>query len=117
MAPFMVAISYRKGIIAAEQYLGRISADPFSSFVDEHFASMFSECSNPKGKLFLHDGDQSQNICKPRSAWDKTGTRKFSIPARSSHLNLIENIFHFVKKTFHQDAMKMKTECKDFEEF
>ena len=39
MAHVMVAIGYGKGVIAAEQYFGRIDADIFSSFVHEHFAS------------------------------------------------------------------------------
>ena len=37
----MAAIAYGKGVIAAEQYHGRINAEKFSSFVCEHFASMF----------------------------------------------------------------------------
>ena len=55
MAHFMAAIAYGKGVIAAEQYFGRINADTFSSFVSQHFASMFKKCPNPKGKLFLRN--------------------------------------------------------------
>ena len=73
VAHFMAAIAYEKGVIAAEQYFGRINTDRFSSFVSEHFASMFKKCPNPKGKLFLPDGDPSQNSFKARSAWDKIG--------------------------------------------
>ena len=111
------AITYGKGVIAAEQYFGRINADIFSSFVTEHFTSMFKRCPNPKGKLVLQDGDPSQNSCKARSAWDKIGARKFSIPARSPDLNPIRNIFHIVKKRLHQDALKMTIEREDFQEF
>ena len=107
----------KKGVIAAEQYFGRINTDTFSSFVSEHFASMFKKCPNPKGKLFLPDGDPLENSCKGRSAWDKIGARKISIPARSPDLNPIENIFHIVKKKLHQDALEMKIEPADFEEF
>ena len=117
MAHFMAAIAYGKELIAAEQYFGRINADTFSSFVHEHFASMFKICPNPKVKLFLQDGDPSQNSCKARSARDKIGARKFSIPARSPDLNPIENIFHIVKKKLHEDVLEMKIEREDFEEF
>ena len=41
VAHFMAAIAYGKGVIAAEQYHGRINAEKFSSFVRENFASMF----------------------------------------------------------------------------
>ena len=112
----MAAIAYGKGVIAAEQYFGRISADTFSSFVHEYFASMFKKCPNPKEKLFLQDGDPSQNSCKARSAWDKIEERKISIPARIPDLNPIENIFHIVKKKLRQDALEMKIKRKDFEE-
>ena len=110
VAHFMAAIAYRRGVIAAEQYFERINADTFSSFVHEHFESMFKKCPNPKGKLLLQDGDPSQNSCKARSAWDKRGVRKFSIPVRSPDLNPIENIFHIAKKKLHQDSLEMKIE-------
>ena len=41
VAHSMAAIAYGKGAIAAEQYHGRINAGTFSSFVREHFASIF----------------------------------------------------------------------------
>ena len=49
----MAAIAYGKGVIAAEQYFGRINADTFSPFVHENFASMFKKCPNLRRKLFL----------------------------------------------------------------
>ena len=117
MANFMTAIGYGKGLIVALQYFGRINADTFSTFVHEHFRSIFKKCPNPKGKLFLQEGDPSQNSCKAGSAWDKIGARKFSIPVRRPALNPIENIFHIVKKTLQQDALEMKIQHEDFEEF
>ena len=33
------------------------------------------------------------------------------------NLNPIENIFHIVKRKFHQDVLEMKIEREDFEEF
>ena len=117
VAHFMAAIAYRKSVIAAEQYFGRINADTFSSFVHEHFASMFKKYPNPKGKLFLQDGLPSQNSGKARSAWDKVGAQKFSIPGRSPDLHPIKNVFHIIKKKLHQDALEMKIEREDLEEF
>ena len=55
----MAAIAYGKGVVATEQYRARINAEKFSSYVCEHFASMFKKSSNPRGKLFLRDGDPS----------------------------------------------------------
>ena len=59
---------------------------------------MFKKSANLREKLFLEDGDPSQNIVKARSAWNEFGARKFTIPARSSDLNLIKNIFCIVKQ-------------------
>ena len=41
VAHFMVAIAYGKGVTAAEQYHVRKNTEKFTSFVCEHFASMF----------------------------------------------------------------------------
>ena len=45
VAHFIVAIAYGKGVIAAEQYHGRINAEKFSSFINEHFASSIKKRS------------------------------------------------------------------------
>ena len=103
---FMAAITYGKGVIAVVQYFGRIKADAFSSFVCEHFPSMFRKYPNSKGKLFLQDGDPSQKSCKARFATGKIEPRKFSIPACNLDLNPVGNIFLIVKKGLHQDALK-----------
>ena len=117
VAQSMAAIAYGKGVIAAEQYHGRINAEKFSSFVHDHFASMFKKSANPRGKLFLQDGDPSQNSVKARSAWDEVGARKFTIPARSPDLNPIENIFHIVKRRLRQDALDQQITQEDFAAF
>ena len=68
VAHFMAAITYGNGVIAAKQHHGIINAETFSSFVREHFASMFKKSANSRGKLFLQNGDTSQNSVKARSA-------------------------------------------------
>ena len=117
VAHFMAAIAYGKGVIAGEKYHGRINAEKFSSFVREHFASMFKKSANPRGKLFLQDGDPSQYSVKARSAWDEVGARKFTIPARSPDLNPIKNIFHIVKRRLCQDALDQQITREDFAAF
>ena len=79
VAHFMAAIGYGKGVTVAEQYHDRINAEKCSSFVLELFASMFKKSANPRGKLFLQDGNPSQNIVKDRSAWDEVGAQKCTI--------------------------------------
>ena len=117
VAHFMAAIAYEKGVIAAEQYHGRINAETFSSFFREHFASIFKKSGKPRGKLFLQDGDPSQNRVKARSAFDEVGARKRTIPARSPDLNPIENIFHIVKSRLRQDTLDQQITREDFAAF
>ena len=49
-------------------YHRRIKFEKFSSFVCEYFASMFKKIAKSRGKIFLYDGDPSQNSVKNRSA-------------------------------------------------
>ena len=116
MPHFMAAIAYGKGVIAAEQYFGRINADTFSFLVHENFASMFKKCPNLRRKFFLQDGCSLQISCKSRFAWDERGARNFSIPARVPDLNPMEKFFHTLIKKLHLVALEMKIECEDFEE-
>ena len=117
VAHYMAATAYEKGVIATEQYYGRINAEKFPAFVREHFASMFKKGANPRRKLFLQDGDSSQNSVKARSAWDEVAARKFTIPARSLDLNPIENTFHIVKCRLRQDALDQQITQEDFGAF
>ena len=51
---YMAAIVYRKGLIAAEQYHDRITAENFPWFIHENFAIMFKKYFNPRGMLFFY---------------------------------------------------------------
>ena len=117
VAHYVAANAYEKGVIATEQYYGRINAERFPAFVREHFPSMFKKGANPRRKLFLQDGDPSQNSVKARSAWDEVAARKFTILARSLDLNPIENIFHIVKWRLRQDALDQQITQEDFGAF
>ena len=76
VAHFMVAIAYDKGFIMCQQYKGRLSGEIFSEFIAEHFQETFALSANPKGKLFLQDGDPSQNSKLARVLLEKEGARK-----------------------------------------
>ena len=78
----------------------------FADFVREHFENTFENSSNPRGKLFLQDGDPSQNSLKANNAIFGIGARMFSIAARSPDINPIENFFHQVKKLLNRDALE-----------
>ena len=101
VAHFMVAIAYTKGVIFCEQYTGRINGEMSSDFVKQHFVRTFESSANPSGKLFLQDGDPSQNSKKAELAFSEVGARKFTIPPCSPDMNPIENVFNYTKDTLH----------------
>lgn len=117
VAKFMVAIAYGRGVLKCQQYTGNVNAELCANFVRDHFPGMFERSPNPKGKLFLQDGDPSQNSKEAKDAMDSIGCRLFKIPARSPDLNPIENIFHLVGKKLQKDALETNLVREDFEGF
>lgn len=117
VAHFLVAIAYKRGVILCEQYHGKINGDMFSKFIEEHFPRTFESSANPRGKLFLQDGDPSQNSKKAKQSMDKIGVKKFNIPARSPDLNPIENVFNYVKVKLHEEALRKDIKHENFEQY
>ena len=60
VAHFMVAISYNKGVIMCEQY-DKMNGPYFADFAKRNFRQMFNDSINPNSRLFVQDGDPSQN--------------------------------------------------------
>lgn len=117
VAKFMVAIAFGKGVIKCQQYEGNINGELFAEFVQQEFPEMFENSSNPKGKLFLQDGDPSQNSKVSQGAMDSVGCKLFKIPPRSPDLNPIENVFHLARKQLNKDAIAKNIEHETYKEF
>ena len=61
VAKFMVAISHGKGVLVCDRYY-------FSSFIDQNFNTMFMQSGKGSSRLWLQDGDPSQNSKAAREA-------------------------------------------------
>ena len=98
MANFIVAIAYRKGVMLCE-YQERFTGKCYAEFVRKHFPRAFAESANPRGKLFLQDGDPRQNSAAAKRNLDDGGCKiiLISIPPRSPDINPIENLFHLIQ--------------------
>ena len=59
-----MTISFNKGVILCDQYFGKISREMFADFIHKNFKEAFEKSNNPKDKLFLQNGDPSQNSRK-----------------------------------------------------
>ena len=117
VAHFMVVIAYMKAVILCGQYERRINGKKIANFVREHFEKIFERSANPTGKLFLQDGDPSQNSEKAKAALDTVGARLFSIPPRSPEMNPIENVFNYTKDKLRQQALEQNITFENIEEF
>ena len=117
VAHFLCAIAHNKGMILAEQYEGRLNGNEFAKFVREQFPNLFERSNNPVGKMFLQDGDPSQNSRKTQDALDEVGGRIFHIPPRSPDINPIENVFNQVKRKMEEDAIVQFLTHETYEDF
>lgn len=117
VAKFMCAIAYGHGFIKCQQIVGKVDGEQCREFVKDHFPSMFENSSNPRGKLFLQDGDPAQNSALAREAMESVGCRLFKIPARSPDLNPIENSFHSIRKKILKDSIERGLERESYQEF
>ena len=81
-----------------------------------HFEEAFEKSNNPKEKLFLEDGDPSQNSKKANNAMHKVGAKKFSIPAWNPDMKPIENVFNYVGIKLHKESLNRNITFENFQE-
>ena len=60
VSKMMVAISHDKGALTCERY-EKMDAQCFTSFIDQHFDTMFEQFGKGLNRKWLQDGDPSQN--------------------------------------------------------
>ena len=113
----MVAISYGKGITLCEEYKEQLNGESFASFIRKKFPSCFKKSNCPTKKLFLQDGDPSQNSRAAKKAIEEVGGKKFPIPPRSPDLNPIENVFNLVRRKLATDAIEKEITRETYERF
>ena len=93
----MVAISYGQPVLIAEPFV-KMNGQYFESFIDNNFNSLFQRANNNdrRYRLWVQDGDPSQNSAQAKRVMSHANTVLLSIPARSPDINPIENIFYLV---------------------
>ena len=87
VAKFIVAISFGKGVVICERY-----ETMNGNFLA--FNTMFSYSDKGLSRMWLQDGDPSQNSRAAQDAMVGCQSELLKIPPRSPDLNPIENIFH-----------------------
>ena len=111
----IVAISYIEGVVAAVPY-EKMTGEYFAQFLREHFEAILDK-ANKNTRLFLQDGDPSQNSCAAKEAMKDVKANLFSIPPRSPDINPIENFFHLVRRQLEKDAISKNITKETKQEF
>lgn len=114
-AKFFVAISYGCGVILAEQY-EKLNGQSFAAFIRRHFEKVFKR-SGKSSRVWIQDGDPSQNSKKSKNAQEEIGAELFPIPPRSPELNPIENVFALVKKELRFQAIENRIEKETYPQY
>ena len=112
----MVAISFDKGVIICEAY-DKLDGAYFAKFIDDNFENMFATADKGPRRLWLQDGDPSQNSNKARMAMERARCELLKIPPRSPDLNPIENIFELVSDALREQAIRLQITKETYEEF
>ena len=112
----MVAISFDKGVIVRKPY-EKMNGSYFAKFIDDNFETMFSIADKGPRRLWIQDGDPSQNSAMARAAMERANCELLKIPRRSPDLNPIENIFKLVSDELREQAIKCEITKETFEEF
>ena len=99
------------------QYLGKLNGETFAEIVKKDFPKAFRDSINLKNKLFLLDGNPTQNSQKAKTAFDAIGWKVFATPARSPEVNAIKNIFNRIRENLIEDPIMNRIKRENFKEF
>lgn len=112
------AISYGNGVVLAKPYR-KLTGKRFSKFMKKEFPAVFQKCeaTHNTPRIFLQDGDPSQNSKKAIKTLSRMDATIFKIPPRSPDLNPIENIFKLLGDKLKYDAIENNIEFETFRAF
>ena len=113
---FIVAISYDKGVICCEPY-ERMCGHFFATFIKMNFTRLFMKADKGTNRLWIQDGDPSQNSGMARSAMRRANSTLIKLPPRSPDLNCIENLFPIVRRILKKQALERGIKRESFKQF
>ena len=111
----IVGISHGKGVVVCEPY-EKMTGEYFASFIRKTFENIFDD-ADKDSRVWIQDGDPSQNSKAAVSAMKEIKAELLSIPPRSPDLNPIENMFHLLHKELNKKALQQEIQKETFEQF
>ena len=112
----MVAISFDKGVILCKPY-EKLDGHFFAKFIDENFDNMFAKANKGPQRLWMQDGDPSQNSAFARAAMARAHCELIQVPPRSPDTHCIENIFKLVGDRLREQAINFNITNETYEQF
>ena len=106
-------ILYDKGVICCEPY-EHMTGGNFATLVDPHFHRLFQLAGKGDSRLWMQDGDPSQNSALAKAAVARVNSTVIKLPLRSPDLHVIENIFAIVNSQLRKQARDHKIRRETF---
>ena len=117
-ANFYVGISYGKGVVTCQHYVGQMNAERYEEIVVPGIKKGIQLSEKEFGKYLLQDNCRIMNARLIKSTLENDlNIEIFEIPARSPDINCIENVFHEMRKAIQLDAVKKNIVQETFTEF
>ena len=116
MAKFMVAISYREGVVLCEQY-DKLDGHYFKDLVEREFANMFVKANKGDSKLWIQDGDPSQKQRFGTLLLASIGRRTTFHPSKEPRYKSNRKLFKLVKDRLTKDAIANNITWESFSDF
>ena len=77
----VVAISHGKGVIICQPY-EKMTGAYFSNFIDRNFNTMFQTAEKGNSRIWVQDGDPSQNSALAKSGMSRANSTLLKLPPR-----------------------------------
>ena len=82
-----------------------------------NFTRLFMKVDKGTNRLWIQDGDPSQNSGMARSAVRRANSTLIKLPPRSPDLNCIENLFPIVRRILKKQALERGIKRESFKQF
>lgn len=82
-----------------------------------NFTRLFMTADKGTNRLWIQDGDPSQNSGMARSAMRRANSTLIKLPAHSSDLNCMENLFPIVRRILKKQALERGIKRESLKQF